>query len=117
MADARRHLLSIDHTRSKNQYQLKTSEFEQLLKHAIDQPKDLSDLARLIAVKDETDIERLDDSKFFDLSSDNESELVSHMIPILFQNEVDYRISSLPKEVQQAFFQAVDKHKKIKRNA
>lgn len=112
VAEARRHMLSITHTRGKNQYQLSKSKFNQKTKDELDRPRNIADLANLLSISSKDDVNSLYESRFFEISSDEESQLVRHLIPILFQIGVDYHIESLPKELRQPFMAAVEKFKK-----
>lgn len=111
-ADARRHMLSIDHTRGKNQYQLNKNKLDQKTRNELDRPKNVTDLATLLSIHNKDDVNSLYDNKFFAINSDDESRLVRHLIPILFQSSVDHHVNSLPRELQQPFIKAVQKFKK-----
>lgn len=109
--DARRHMLTITHVREKRGHELSQIKQIERLREASIVPKDLGELMKLLNIRSDEDIYNLDKASFFKISTNANAAICRHLIQIIHDNIVDYRVNSLPVAIRKPLFEAIESHK------
>lgn len=107
MSEARRHMLTIQHTRKKREYDLNPSKYIERIQQAALHPKDFYELIKLLNMHSSKDIEALDANNFFTLSTNFNSRIARELIDILHKSVREFFLLELPTELRQPFVQAI----------
>lgn len=101
LAEARRHMVTIAHIRNKRNYDLAIDKYLERSIQATLRPKNFQELTKLLNLHSPKDVEALNETKFFKITTVTQSKVVSELINILYENSKEYSYRRLPEEIRE----------------
>lgn len=110
LKEARRHMLTAAHMRSKQSYDLSIDKTVDRHLQATLQPRNIKELLELLNIRSSKDVDALYNLDFFKIERSSESKITRELIMALRNSEVDYRMSRLPVDLRTPLEESIYRH-------
>lgn len=111
LAEARRHFLSVRHTRNKNVYELDMSKYFARQEQARLQPMNLVRLCEALNMYSEKDVSALERIDFFKMDRQWHFEVTEELHKVLLQSCIDHSLSKLLDPIRSELLEAISEEK------
>ena len=111
IAEARRHMLTIDHVRNRNSYDLNTAKFFERYRQAKLHPDNFQKLCQTLNMHSDKDVIALEKNGFFKMDKLWHYDVSDQLLKVLQDSGIDYHMNRLHPQVRQKLLEALDEAK------
>lgn len=109
LAEARKHMLTIEHIRAKRNIELSSTKYVELMRQATIHPKNFYQLTKLLNLHSKNDVNALEKQNFFKITTKTNWKVVHELMSVLYQSSIDYHVGSLPNELRQPLIEIIER--------